>query len=506
MRAVISVYRKEGVEKLARELQRLGYEILSTGGTAKYLRQHGIDTEEISKVTGFPEILSGRVKTLHPVIHGGILFRDWVEEDREDIEGLGIVPVDVVVVNLYPFEEMMREDLGEEELMEFIDIGGPSLIRAAAKNYFRVTVLVDPEDYDWVIERMEKGTLTRKDRAYLAWKAFSHTAYYDSVISSALKNLFNIDEDAKELSVPMRLKRKLRYGENPHQRGVLYVNPFEDLGTARSEVLQGKEMSFNNYLDTDSAVRIVLEFPGDPACAIVKHNNPCGVSLGSNLREAFLRAKETDPESAFGGIVAFNDTVSPDLARELTSMFLEVVVAPDFEEEALRELSKKKNLRVVRFFGMSTSFDIKKIGGGFLLQEEDTVLHSSWEVVSDRKPTEEEERDLLFAWKVCKHVKSNAVVIAKGGQTLGIGSGQVSRVDSLRCAIEKAKRYGFDLRGAVLASEAFFPFRDSIDIAAKEGITAVVHPGGSIRDKEVFSAANEHGMAMVITRTRHFRH
>ncbi len=506
MRAVISVYRKEGVEKLARELQRLGYEILSTGGTAKYLRQHGIETEEISKVTGFPEILSGRVKTLHPVIHGGILFRDWVEEDREDIEGLGIVPVDVVVVNLYPFEEMMRENLGEEELMEFIDIGGPSLIRAAAKNYFRVTVLVDPEDYDWVIERMEKGTLTRKDRAYLAWKAFSHTAYYDSVISSALKNLFNIDEDAKELSVPMRLKRKLRYGENPHQRGVLYVNPFEDLGTARSEVLQGKEMSFNNYLDTDSAVRIVLEFPGDPACAIVKHNNPCGVSLGSNLREAFLRAKETDPESAFGGIVAFNDTVSPDLARELTSMFLEVVVAPDFEEEALRELSKKKNLRVVRFFGMSTSFDIKKIGGGFLLQEEDTVLHSSWEVVSDRKPTKEEERDLLFAWKVCKHVKSNAVVIAKGGQTLGIGSGQVSRVDSLRCAIEKAKRYGFDLRGAVLASEAFFPFRDSIDIAAKEGITAVVHPGGSIRDKEVFSAANEHGMAMVITRTRHFRH
>ncbi|RLJ71229.1 phosphoribosylaminoimidazolecarboxamide formyltransferase/IMP cyclohydrolase [Hydrogenivirga caldilitoris] len=506
MRAVISVYRKEGVEKLAKALQRLGYEILSTGGTAKYLREHGIQTEEIAKVTGFPEILNGRVKTLHPVIHGGILYRDWIDKDREEIEELGIIPVDIVVVNLYPFEEMMKENLEEEELMEFIDIGGPSLIRAAAKNYFRVIVLVDPEDYGWVIDKLEKGELERKDRAYLAWKAFSHTAYYDSVISNALKRLFKIEEEGKELSLPMKLGTRLRYGENPHQRGILYHNPFEDIGIAKSQVLQGKEMSFNNYLDADSAVRIVLEFPNDPACVIVKHNNPCGVATGSDLKDAFLKARETDPESAFGGIVAFNNTVNKELAEELTSMFLEVVIAPAYEEEALEVLSKKKNLRVIKFLGMSYSYDIKKVSGGFLLQDEDRELYDTLQVVTERKPTEGEFNDLIFAWKVCKYVKSNAVVIARGGRSLGIGSGQVSRVDSLRCAIEKAVRHGFDLKGAVLASEAFFPFRDSIDIAAEAGITAVIQPGGSIRDDEVLSAANEHGMSMVFTKMRHFRH
>ncbi len=506
MRAVISVYKKEGVEELAKTLQRLGYEILSTGGTAKYLREYGVKTEEISKITGFPEILNGRVKTLHPVIHGGILYRDWVEKDKEEIEELGILPVDVVVVNLYPFEDMMREGLEEVELMEFIDIGGPSLIRAAAKNYFRVVVVVDPEDYGWVAEKLEKGELSKKDRAYLAWKAFSHTAYYDSVISNALKNLFEIEEVNKELSIPMKLSSKLRYGENPHQRGVLYTSPFEDLGVARAQVLQGKEMSFNNYLDADSAVRVVLEFPNDPACVIVKHNNPCGVAIGKDLKDAFLKAKETDPESAFGGIVAFNDAVDEDLARELISMFLEVVIAPEYEERAIEVLSKKKNLRVIRFFGLSTSFDVKKVSGGYLIQDEDTKLYEKLETVTKREPTEREMEDLLFAWKVCKYVKSNAVVIAKDKRTLGIGSGQVSRVDSLRCAIQKARRYGFDLSGAVLASEAFFPFRDSVDIAHEVGITAVIHPGGSIRDKEVFEAADEHGMAMVITGTRHFKH
>jgi len=312
--------------------------------------------------------------------------------------------------------------------------------------------------------------------------------------------------EGKERTIPMRLSSELRYGENPHQRGFLYLNPFEEVGIARSQVLQGKEMSFNNYLDADSAVRIVLEFPNDPACVIVKHNNPCGVSLGRNLREAFLKAKETDPESAFGGIVAFNDTIDPELAEELTSMFLEVVIAPDYDERSLNILSRKKNLRVIRFHGLGYTFDIKKVSGGFLVQDEDTELYSEWEVVSEREPTEKESKDLLFAWKVCKYVKSNAVVIAKEGRTLGIGSGQVSRVDSLRCAIEKAQRHGFDLKGAVLASEAFFPFRDSIDLAAEVGITAVIHPGGSIRDKEVIDAANEHGIAMVLTKMRHFRH
>ena len=506
MRAVISVYRKDGIERLAGALQTLGYEILSTGGTARYLREHGIETKEIAKVTGFPEILNGRVKTLHPVIHGGILYRDWVEKDREEIEELGIIPVDVVVVNLYPFEDMMKEDMEEEELMEFIDIGGPSLIRAAAKNYFRVVVVVDPEDYGWVAEKLEKGDLSKKDRAYLAWKAFSHTAYYDSVISNALKKLFEIEEENKELSIPMKLYSRLRYGENPHQQGVLYISPFEDLGVARAQVLQGKEMSFNNYLDADSAVRVVLEFPDDPVCVIIKHNNPCGVAVGKDLKDAFLKAKEADPEAAFGGIVAFNDRLNEELAEELTSVFLEVVIAPEYEKKALEVLSGKKNLRVIRFFGLSTSFDVKKVSGGFLIQNEDSRLYEKLEVVTKRKPTEREMKDLLFAWKVCKHVKSNAVVIAKEGRTLGIGSGQVSRVDSLRCAIQKAQRYGFDLNGAVLASEAFFPFRDSIDIAYEAGISAVIHPGGSIRDREVFDAADEHGMAMVITGMRHFKH
>ena len=506
MRSVISVYEKEGVEEIAKTLAKLGYEILSTGGTAKYLEEKGIETQEIAKVTGFPEILNGRVKTLHPVIHGGILYRDWVEKDREELEDLGILPVDVVVVNLYPFEKMMREDLEIRELMEFVDIGGPSLIRASAKNFFRVVVVTDPEDYRWVARKLEEGTLTEKDRAYLAWKAFSHTAYYDAVISNALKGVFEIEEEGKDLAIPMSLAGRLRYGENPHQQGFLYLNPLEELGIARSQVLQGKEMSFNNYLDADSAVRIALEFPNDPVCVIVKHNNPCGVATGKDLKEAFSRAKETDPESAFGGIVAFNDRVDKDLAKELTSMFLELVIAPEYEDSALEELSKKKNLRVVRFLGMSHSYDVKKISGGFLVQEEDTKLFEDLEVVSERPPTEEEERDLIFAWKVCKFVKSNAIVIAKNGQTLGIGSGQVSRVDSLRCAIEKAKRHGFDLTGAVVASEAFFPFRDSIDIAHEAGISAVIQPGGSIRDKEVIEAVREHRMAMVLTRMRHFRH
>jgi len=506
MRALISVYRKEGVEKLARVLVNLGYEILSTGGTADYLRSHGIEVEEIAEVTGFPEILGGRVKSLHPIIHGGILYRDWVESDRADIEKLGILPIDVVVVNLYPFEEMMKEDLEEKELMEFVDIGGPSLIRAAAKNYFRVVVVVDPEDYQWVSFKLEKGQLTEEERAYLAWKAFSHTAYYDSVVSNALKTLFEIEDSARELTLPMKLSRKLRYGENPHQKGLLYLNPLEGLGVSRAEVLQGKEMSFNNYLDADAAIRVALEFPNEPVCVIVKHNNPCGVANGEDVTEAFIRARESDPESAFGGIVAFNDTVTPKLAKELTSMFLEVVVAPEYEEEALKLLSARKNLRVLRIYGLSHSYDLKKISGGFLLQDEDVSLYERLRVVTKREPSPEEMEDLLFAWKVCKHAKSNAVVIAKGGRTLGVGAGQVSRIDSLRCAIRKAQRFGFDLRGAVLASEAFFPFRDSVDVAHEAGITALIQPGGSLRDAEVIKAADEYGMAMIFTEMRHFKH
>ncbi|MCS7277563.1 MAG: bifunctional phosphoribosylaminoimidazolecarboxamide formyltransferase/IMP cyclohydrolase [Aquificaceae bacterium] len=505
MKALISVYYKQGLEPLLKALEKKGYDIISTGGTAKFIKDLGYKVKLVEELTGFPEILDGRVKTLHPVVHGGILFRDWVKEDAEDIKKLHIEPIDLVVVNLYPFEEKLREDLTERELMEFIDIGGPTLIRASAKNFYRVAVVVDPEDYGWVAKKIEEDSLSLEDRKFLAVKAFSLTAYYDALVSGVLMKLFEIEHVFKHSAIPMKLIGSLRYGENPHQRGWMFQNPLEDLGIVSSKVLQGKEMSFNNYLDSDSAFRLVSEF-NEPACVIVKHNNPCGVALGRDLLEAFERAYNADPESAFGGIVAFNDRVERELASRLLDVFLEVVVAPDFSEDALEVFSKKKNLRLVKAMGFSTSFDIKKVSGGFLLQDEDTIDYQKLEVVSERKPTEEELRDLLFAWKVCKYVKSNAVVIAKDGKTMGIGSGNVSRVDSLRCAISRAKRFGFDTEGSVVASEAFLPFRDSVDIAKEAGIRAIIQPGGSIRDKEVIEAVNQHQMAMVFTGTRHFRH
>jgi len=505
MRALISVYYKEGLEKLLQAIYEKGFEVISTGGTAKFIQNLGYKVKLVEELTGFPEILDGRVKTLHPAVHGGILYRDWVEKDKEEIKNLGIQPIDLVVVNLYPFEEKLKEDLTEQELMEFIDIGGPTLIRASAKNFYRVAVVVDPEDYGWVAERIREGSLTLEERKALAVKAFSLTAYYDALISKTLANMFEVQTEATYSAIPMRLASQLRYGENPHQKGWLYLNPLEELGIARSKVLQGKEMSFNNYLDSDSAFRLVSEF-SKPACVIVKHNNPCGVALGNSLLEAYERAFSSDPESSFGGIVAFNDKVDKDLAQRLTEVFLEVVIAPEFSEEALEVLSKKKNLRLIQVFGFSHSFDIKKISGGFLLQEEDNLDYERFEVVSEREPTETEKEDMLFAWKVCKYVKSNAVVIAREGKTLAIGSGNTSRVDSLRCAIAKAQRFGFELRGSVLASEAFLPFRDSVDIAHSAGITAIIQPGGSIRDKEVIEAVNQHNMAMVFTGTRHFRH
>jgi len=505
MRALLSVYYKEGLDVLLEALKEKGYEIISTGGTAKFIKSLGYEVKEVEEITNFPEILDGRVKTLHPAIHGGILYRDWVEKDKEEIKRLGIEPIDLVVVNLYPFEEKLKEDLQEQELMEFIDIGGPTLIRASAKNFYRVAVVVDPQDYAWVANKIKEGTLSLEDRKKLAIKAFSLTAYYDALISRALERLWEVDSIPSYFSLPMKLFGSLRYGENPHQKAWLFHNPLEDLGIARSHILQGKEMSFNNYLDSDSAFRLVSEF-SNPACVIVKHNNPCGVALGKNLLEAFEKALSSDPESAFGGIVAFNDRVEKQLAERLTDIFLEVIIAPEWSEEALDVLSKKKNLRLVQALGYSFSFDIKKVSGGYLLQEEDNIDYEKLEVVSQRHPTEEEMQDLLFAWKVCRYVKSNAIVIAKGGRTLGIGSGNVSRVDSLRCAIARAQRFGFDLKGSVMASEAFLPFRDSVDLAQEVGIRAIIQPGGSIRDKEVIEAVNQHNMAMVFTGTRHFRH
>ncbi|MFN3946865.1 MAG: bifunctional phosphoribosylaminoimidazolecarboxamide formyltransferase/IMP cyclohydrolase [Aquificaceae bacterium] len=505
MRALISVYYKEGLESLLEALDEKGYEIISTGGTAKFIQSLGYKVKKVEEITHFPEILEGRVKTLHPAIHGGILYRDWVEKDREEIRALGIKPIDIVVVNLYPFEEKLKQDLEEKELMEFIDIGGPTLIRACAKNFYRVGVVVDPEDYEWVASKIREGGLSLEDRKRLAVKAFSLTAYYDALISHSLLRLFDIDLVPYHWALPMKFLKDLRYGENPHQKGWLFSNPLEELGIVRFPLLQGKEMSFNNYLDADSAFRLVSEF-SQPACVIVKHNNPCGVALGEDPLNAFERAFSSDPESAFGGIVAFNDRVDERLANRLKEIFLEVILAPEWTDQALEVLSKKKNLRLIQVLGFSKSFDIKKVSGGFLLQEENGIDYERLEVVSKRKPTDEEMKDLIFAWKVCKYVKSNAIVIAKEGRTLGVGSGNVSRVDSLRCAIARAKRFGFDLRGSVVASEAFLPFRDSVDIAQEVGISAIIQPGGSIRDQEVISAADQYNMAMVFTFTRHFRH
>jgi phosphoribosylaminoimidazolecarboxamide formyltransferase/IMP cyclohydrolase len=503
--ALISVWNKEGVDKLAKGLYELGYKIVSSGGTARFLKEKGIPVVEVSEITGFPEILDGRVKTLHPKIHGGILYRNWVEKDKKQIEELGIEPIEVVVVNLYPFEEKRKEELPLKELLEFIDIGGPTLIRAAAKNFPRVSVLTDPKDYDWFIEKLKKGELTEKDRAKLAVKAFAHTSYYDSVIYNTLKGLVEFEETLEEETVPMKLKEELRYGENPHQKGWLFENPLEDLGVVKAQVLQGKKMSFNNYLDADSAVKLIGEIP-ERACAIIKHTNPCGVAVGNTVLEAYQRALEGDPISAFGGIIAFNDKVDAATAEEITKRFYEIVIAPDFDPEALQIFAKKKNLRVIKYFGRSIWKDLKKVSGGFLLQDEDTELYKELKVVTKREPTEREMEDLLFAWRVVKHVKSNAIVIAKNKQVLGIGMGLTSRVDALKLAIQKAREFNKDLKGAVVASDAFFPFRDSIDIATAEGITAFIQPGGSIRDKEVIEACDEKGAAMVFTGMRHFKH
>ena len=510
-RALISVSDKTGVLEFAKELKNLGYEIISSSGTAKYLKENGIDVIEVSQLTGFPEILDGRVKTLHPKIHGGILAIRDNQEHRKQLQENDIKPIDIVAINLYPFENTVKKGADLDEIIENIDIGGPALVRASAKNYKYVAIITDPKDYSDIINELkEYGEITIHTKKKLSLKAFRHTAFYDSIISQVLNEKFEINEDFPEnLTIPMRLKSGLRYGENPHQKASLYINPLENgISVADSEILQGKEMSFNNYYDVDSAVLLVKEFE-EPACVIVKHNNPCGVAVAENVKQAYTLALETDPKSAFGGIVAFNKEVDEDTAKELTKLFLEVVVAPSFSDSALEVLKTKKNLRVVKVKNFDKKLegkDIKRISGGYLLQDRNLGLYTELKVVTERQPTEKELEDLIFALKVVKHVKSNAVVIAKDKRTVGIGVGQTSRVDSLETAIKKAKEFNLPLEGSVLASEAFFPFRDSIDTAAKEGIKAVIQPGGSIRDQEVIDACNEHGIAMIFTNMRHFKH
>ncbi len=514
-RALISVSDKTGIVALCRGLHRLGIEILSTGGTANLLTEQGIPVREVSRYTGFPEMMDGRVKTLHPKIHGGILGRRG--PDDEVMREHGIAPIDLVVVNLYPFEQtVQRPDCSLEEAIENIDIGGPTLLRAAAKNHAHVTVLVDPDDYGRVLAALEADALRIPQalRFDLAVKAFEHTARYDGAIANHLGGLVAPGEDGfpRTLNLQFEKAQTMRYGENPHQRAAFYREhrPAEaSVATARQ--IQGKALSYNNVADTDSALECVKQFEG-PACVIVKHANPCGVAVRETLLGAYDKAFETDPTSAFGGIIAFNRPLDGHTAAAIVErQFVEVIIAPGIEPEAAKALAAKQNLRVLECAQWAEplpGLDLKRVNGGLLVQDRDLgrISAEDLKVVTRRVPQETELRDLLFAWRVAKFVKSNAIVYAREQRTIGVGAGQMSRVYSARIAAIKAADEGLEVLGAAMASDAFFPFRDGIDAAHKAGIRAVIQPGGSLRDEEVIAAADEHGMAMVFTGMRHFRH
>jgi phosphoribosylaminoimidazolecarboxamide formyltransferase / IMP cyclohydrolase len=513
LRALISVSDKTGVVELGQRLRKLGAEILSTGGTARALRESGVPVRDVSEFTGFPEMLDGRIKTLHPRVHGGLLGRN-TEAHRAEMRAHGLEPIDVVVVNLYPFREAVARGAAFDEVIENIDIGGPAMIRSAAKNHERVTVLVDPADYARVLAALEgEGEVPAGVRFELARKAFAHTAAYDGAIAAHLGRLEGPGGAAGDFAVTthpaLRRERLLRYGENPHQKAAFYsIEGARGPSLARAEVLQGKELSYNNLLDLDAALKLCAEFES-PAAAIIKHTNPCGVALSAQgVADAYRRARETDPVSAFGGIVAVNRAVDGELARDMSETFLECVIAPDYTEEAVAALSVKKGLRLLKLpvvRGESGQLELRSISGGVLVQTADaaTATAAGGRVVSDRAPSAQELEDLDFAWRVAKHVKSNAIVFAAQGRTLGIGAGQMSRVDSVKIAVSKTR---FPLQGSVLASDAFFPFRDGVDEAARAGATAIIEPGGSVRDQEVITAANERGIAMIFTGERHFRH
>ena len=516
-RALISVSDKTGIVELARALHALGVEVLSTGGTAKQIRDAGVPVIDVSSYTGYPEMMDGRVKTLHPKIHGGLLARRDI--DTEAMREHGIAGIDLLVVNLYPFERTVAEpgcDLATA--VENIDIGGPAMLRAAAKNHAWVTVVVDANDYDAVLgELRASGTVAAATRFRLAAKAFEHTARYDGAIAGYLGARDGTDAPPaafpRTLNLQYAKSQEMRYGENPHQRAAFYVERAgAEASVATAKQIQGKALSFNNVADTDAALECVKSFE-EPACVIVKHANPCGVAIGDDLRDAYDRAFTTDPTSAFGGIIAFNRPLDAGTAAAIVErQFVEVVVAPRIEAGALAPLASKANVRVLECGALPAApcaeFDFKRVTGGLLVQDRDTgaVAAGDLEVVTRRAPTEGEMRDLLFAWKVVKFVKSNAIVYCRHGMTIGIGAGQMSRVYSAKIAGIKAVDEGLEVRGSVLASDAFFPFRDGIDAAAEAGVSAVIEPGGSIRDDDVIAAADEHGLAMVFTRMRHFRH
>jgi len=512
-RALLSVSDKTGIVDLARALQALDIEILSTGGTARTLSEHGIAVVEVSDHTGFPELMDGRLKTLHPRIHGGLLGRRGIDEAA--MAEHGIAPIDLLVVNLYPFAETVaRADCDLATALENIDIGGPAMLRAAAKNHPAVTVVVDPADYPAVIQQLQtQGGVEAGLRQALAARAFAHTARYDGAIAGYLSALAQDDGFPDYYTVQYRKRQSLRYGENPHQRAAFYQEitpPVASIASARQ--LQGKALSFNNIADADAALTCVLSLD-KPACVIVKHANPCGVAVADTLLAAYSRAFQTDPTSAFGGIIAVNRALDADTARAIVEQqFVEVILAPTVGETALAELAARKNVRVLSFSETDTAapgLELRSVSGGLLVQDQDRLpapTAASLRVVSRRQPDPQTLEDLLFAWQVVKSVKSNAIVYARDLATIGIGAGQMSRVYSARIAALKAAEEGLDPQGAVMASDAFFPFRDGIDEAARIGIRAVIQPGGSVRDEEVIAAADEHDMAMVFTGTRHFRH
>lgn len=508
-RALISVYDKTSIVEFSRELVDLGWEIISTGGTYKLLKENNIDAREVNEVTNFPEILDGRVKTLNPYIHGGILFKRDEKTHVDKINELGIEGIDMIVNNLYPFEETLHKNgITEEEIIENIDIGGPSMIRAGAKNFKDVIVLIDPRDYRMVLEKIkEKNDLDLQTKKYLAKKVFNYTAYYDSLIGQYFNKELK-DDFPDLLTLPYRKKTTLRYGENPHQRASFYLD-HEDLeGTIGGmKQIHGRELSYNNINDANGAINLLKEFTQASAVA-VKHANPCGVGSGSSIEEAFIKAYECDKESIFGGIVALNRQVTYDLSLLLNKIFLEIVIAPSFSREALEVLTQKKNIRLLEIKEISEKVykrpAIKQVDGGLLLQDKNLdVLLDDLNIVTNEFPNEKELDDMVFAWKIAKHISSNGVVIAKDSASIGIGLGEVNRFWAVEEAIERA---GDKVSGAVLASDGFFPFKDSIEAIAKAGVTCIIQPGGSIKDPEVIEAANKAKIKMVFTNIRHFRH
>ncbi|PAF16964.1 bifunctional phosphoribosylaminoimidazolecarboxamide formyltransferase/IMP cyclohydrolase [Terribacillus saccharophilus] len=506
-RALISVSDKTGIIPFAKGLAELNYDIISTGGTLKQLQEEGIPAVAVSDVTKFDEIMDGRVKTLHPAIHGGLLARRDDESHMQQLKERDITPIDLVVVNLYPFKNTIEKPgVTEADAIENIDIGGPTMLRSAAKNFAGVTVLVDPEDYDATLSALQQGKLSYEAKRRLAGKVFRHTANYDAMIASYFAEL-NEEHDTETLTLTYEKVQSLRYGENPHQAAAFYKDPIvKGASVANAKQLHGKELSYNNIQDANAALEIVMEFQ-EPAAVAVKHMNPCGVGVGESISNAFRKAFEADPTSIFGGIVALNGAVDKDTALQLKEIFLEIVIAPSFTEEALALLTEKKNIRLLELAAdaIQQPKKVVSVSGGLLVQDYDAgaITEAELNVATDRKPTEEEMKNLLFAWKVVKHVKSNAIVVAKDDQTIGVGAGQMNRVGAAKIALEQA---GEKATGAVLASDAFFPMPDTVEAAIKAGVTAIIQPGGSKRDEDSVAVCNAHNIAMVYTDLRHFKH